>query len=424
MNNFISFKQSFANKFSILSLALGFSTFFVTQTIGQIIYLEIISVIAFILQKIPASRKTTGGFRFTNADMKFFFFLGFVWFTDQLFSNFIHDTNTTNQFLSLAQIFVFLILIYWGTSWFQINPARIYFFTIGYALSCLPTYFLVGNSISFDNAWKFLFGPNLTLLMFLVISDSKLTLFPKFAIPVFLSAVDLTFGSRSLALITLITTLTLIEPKRVRRNFFIYVTSLALIFLSIFLIEDTYRTLAISGQLGLNQQIKAQNQFSSGPILLVARSEFLYEISALKINWLTGYGAKPKITFEVLDKTSQYESLLGVKHNATAAYQVYSTTGALPRHSMILSAWVEGGVLALLFWLYLTWQMIRWSMITNSKNQPFGLLARYLIINSVWAILFSPLGAGSRVSMAYSIAVIYFQYTMNRLVDSREVPNA
>ncbi len=399
----------------IFSFLLGFSVFLVSKSVGQVIYLEVTAIFFLIIRTIRKTMQRQGLAEFRlERDGKLLISFGFLWFLDQAFSNVYHHTEKLDQLLSLSQILVVLILVYWSLTWFQEDTKRILYFTIGYCFSILPTYFFVPTLYSRSFAWQFLFGPSITLIIFLKLSLGYFTPLFKLSVIVVLAGLDLLGGSRSLALITLLTATALLRRNAVKRRLSTAILLLLVIVGSLFFAENIYKDLALSGKIGQRQQIKAQLQYSSGPLLLVGRSEFLYELASLKENWLVGSGAKPKITTEILDQTAQFEVLAGVRHTSTAAYQVYTTTGLLPRHSMLFASWVEGGLVALFFWLLLSWKILRWVYLSNSSTGPFGLLSYYLAVNYFWALLFSPLGAGSRVSLAFSIGVIYHQFMVTQ----------
>ena len=170
-----------------------------------------------------------------------------------------------------------------------------------------------------------------------------------------------------------------------------------------------YGNLAITGVLGQAQLIKYSQQSQAGPILLSGRSELLYELSAISETRILGLGSNAFLTNEILEKVVTEEYRFGVVHNSTTSYMGYNADGKIPNHSMIFTAWLEGGVLAALFWFYVLFIVVRRFSSVATKSQPFGIISKYLSINFFWALFFSPLGAGSRVILAFSLGIIFFQ---------------
>lgn len=76
-------------------------------------------------------------------------------------------------------------------------------------------------------------------------------------------------------------------------------------------------------------------------------------------------------------------------------------------HSQLLQAWVEGGPLAALAFLYVLWRMLRslrWAIVRPLDR--FSVFALFLLINAAWCCLFSPfLGGDARINLAISICV-------------------
>ena len=406
---------------NVASFLLGFSSFLSTKSLGQIVYLEVAAVlflsIKFIRRAIEGRDATE---THLSKDVKFLLFFGFIWFLDQGFSNAYHQVSKLDQLLSLSQIFVLLVLMYWSLTWFQQNIKRIFYFIMGYCLSVLPTYFFIPTLYSRSYAWQFLFGPMITILVFLKLSRGHYSSPIKLTIISVLAALNLVGGGRSMALMTLLSATALLKRGVSKRRASSTLLILLAIVGTLFFAENIYKDLALSGKIGQNQQIKAQLQYSSGPLLLVGRSELLYALASLKENWIAGSGAKPEITTDILNRTAEFEISSGVIHTSTAAYQIYTKTGLLPMHSMLFSSWINGGIIALVFWMLLSWKILRWSYLSDISKGPLGLLSYYLVITYFWALLFSPLGAGPRVSLAFSIGVIYHQFKATQALESKD----
>lgn len=381
---------------------LGFFNFVSFASIAQIVLVEVIAISSMIF--VPL-RKKSSKFEF-NKEYQILYILGVLWLIGQILSNFLNRSDGLESIKSIAQICVLLTLLYWGFYWARKNPQILSFYLWGYIVSSIPEYFFSPGLYGSSDPWKFIFGPAITLMATLSIpriSSSKgivsILFFP-------LVLMDFLLGARSLGLITLFTAVMFLQ-KSFKQRGKVY-SLLFLIFICILLqfTYSVYANLASTGRLGASQYEKFERQSQAGPLLFVARSELLYELSAIRKNALLGLGGSPSVDQNFLQGVALEEFRFGVNHKSTAAYYQYTMNGKIPSHSMIFGAWMEAGVLGALFWLYLTWLVFR-NLLTSTGREPvFGLTVRYLSINFLWAVFFSPLGARSRVLIAITITLV------------------
>ena len=390
-------------KIKISLFFLGFMNFLSTRFFATLIYVELLAVIALFLvilgpPKIDQKR--------LDPKLRPLFFLGAGWGVQQAIVDLLRATAPRDAIASFAQVFVLCSLLYFALTWFQKDAIRIKYFLLGIVFSSIPSYFLEPSIYSKSDPWKFAFGPNVSLLFFLWISSKHFSSRKKILLITLLSGLDIVLGSRSLGLVTFLVVPFVLIRKSGRKK----VSSLILIALLVssfgFIAEKAYKDLSLSGVLGVNQELKAQNQINSGPLLLEARKEFLYEIASIRNNWFVGYGSHPNLEIGIATEVYRYESMLGFN---TGTYADIKSSGKIPQHSILFSAWLEGGILGLAFWLYLIYLLFKWQGRVNPIEGPFGSLSTYLFLNFCWAALFSPLGAGTRMIIAYTVAVIFFQ---------------
>ncbi len=384
---------------------LGFLNFVYFNSIGQLILVEFIAFFFVILKVIFFSKSKI----VLGKEIRTIFNLGILWLFGLLLSDYNAKSARIDTGKSIAQILVLLVLLYWVFTWLIENTDRITFYILGYCFSSLPRYFLLPAIFDHSDPWKFVFGPNITLLLFLIVGRVKLSQTINFCLITGLAAIHLLLGSRSLALITLLTLLTYRTGPFSKKNFIGTFTLAVVAIFSVFSLNYVYGNLAINGALGQAQQIKYSQQSQAGPILLSGRSELLYELSAISETRILGLGSNAFLTNEILEKVATEEYRFGVVHNSTTSYMDYNADGKIPNHSMIFTAWLEGGILAALFWFYVLFIVVRWFTSVATKSKPFGLVSKYLSINFFWALFFSPLGAGSRVILAFSLGIIFFQ---------------
>lgn len=389
-----------------LPFLLGFLNFVNFKSFGQLILIELIAVVLFVIIKILFLSESKYQY---GKEIRYIFYLGFLWLLGVLLSDYYAHSVRIETSKSVAQILVLLVLLFWVFTWLIQNKNRVTFYIIGFIFSSIPAYFFSPGIYDQLETWKFIVGPNLTLLLFLFIGRMKFNQMTTYCLIVGLASIDLILGSRSLALITLITLSTYRTTPLTKNKIFGTIIMVIIAGISLYSLNFIYSNLAMQGKLGLNQQIKYLQQSQAGPILLSGRSELVYELGAISETRFLGLGSDPYLNSSILEKTFLMENKLGVEHNSTTAYLDYTFNGKIPSHSIIFSMWFEGGVLAGFFWIYILFITFRWFMKIPTVSQPFGLLSKYLAIQLFWTVLFSPLGAGTRVVMAFSLGIIFLQ---------------
>ena len=394
-----------------LSFLLGLSNFIYYKSFGLIIFLEAIAVLFLILKFIFVSKSIKVAVDQDRKYFKWFYLFGSMWLVAQLFSDLINNTDSTNTIKILAQIIVIMILIYWAMNWFQLEKSRLNAFLLGYCLSMVPNYFLTPNILIQFEPWKFCFGPGFTMLLFLWYSKKRVTLPIQILTIIPLTYLDILWGSRALALVTFISWVSCVISRLVVANKVNIFTSFLALIIAGLLLSSFYHQMAMSGSLGTYQQEKAIQQFGSGPLILVARSELLYELATLRSHILIGTGSNPIISTEILNEVSNLNLKLGVDTKNTTAYQYLKSTGKIPKHSLLFSFWMTGGILGALFWIYLFLMLSNWTIKTKIGTAEYFYLSRFLYVGFIWNFLFSPLGAGQRVLLAITVATIYRDYS-------------
>ena len=391
--------QDYLKFYKLSAFTLGVFNFFSFSGVAQIIPVEVIALIAMVIVPfLSAGNK----FRI-EVEHRRIFLLGFLWLIGQAVSNYINKSDTLESLKNLAQILVLLCLLYWGFYWAKRNSLIVLYFLWGYLLSSIPQYVFLPGLYGNSDPWKFIFGPALTLVVLLLIprftysrSIALLAILP-------LLLTDFLLGARSLGLITLFSVIMLLKISLKQRGLVYSSLFLILISLLLFLTYSGYSNLASSGSFGAAQQEKFLRQTESGPILLVARSEFIYELSAIGETGIFGLGSSPTVDYNFLQGVALEEFKYGVNHQSTSAYNDYMLNKRIPSHSMLFGAWMEAGIFGALFWLYLTWLVVKNFFSATGRERGIGLAARYLSVNFLWAVFFSPLGAGSRMLVAITL---------------------
>jgi hypothetical protein len=71
-------------------------------------------------------------------------------------------------------------------------------------------------------------------------------------------------------------------------------------------------------------------------------------------------------------------------------------------------AWVEGGILGGICWIYIFALTVRSVLILNSLRPNLAPLYSYFLVSFLWDILYSPFGSVNRIWGAFFILLSYF----------------
>jgi hypothetical protein len=349
-------------------------------------------------------------------------FFGTIWLSAQVFTDFYRESARIDTVKSISQIFVLTVLILALLNCYQNREKALISYLYGYSLSYGLVFLQAITSGTAGDWWKFYFGPSLSLLFLIFIGSLKKSSMLKFFLVSLLGFFSIVLGSRSLGMILILTSIGFLNFRSSRS----VLRSMVFLFLCLLLantVNNLIRDASLTGKFGRYQQIKAEQQYSSGPILFVARSELTYELASIVESPIFGLGSNPSPSLEALINTYDFESKYGIVSRNTAAYQSLSTTGKTPQHSIFFGAWLEGGLPSIILLLYLFFQMMKWNSVNiiRVSRSKLSLLAKYLHINFLWAFFFSPLGAGSRMNLAVTVGVCFFVYNTNISKDSLNV---
>ena len=380
----------------------------------EIIPLELIAVAFFIASLGRCSKiqdiKTRNFLRQTMI-------IGFILIPTQILTDAYRSITLFETIKSTAQILTLIALIFSGITWLAINETRLRSFLIGYFSSSLISFFLFSNVYIAHDSWKFLFANFTTASLLYFLGGYSKSRIVAILMVLSLVSIHLIFGARSAAAITMLCVFPLLIPAGTRpskKNI-----SILLIFLTVVVLasEQIYQNLALGGTLGQAQLIKAREQFESGPLLLFARSETLYQLGAITENPIIGKGSNPELDQSLLLKISRNEYQLGLRSKDTAAYRSYLLSGRVPQHSMFFGSWLEAGIIGVIFWLTILLFLLREFTKFVFMRSRLSYITFYLLISTFWNLFFSPLGAGSRLFLAIAITCV----AHNRLGRSQEV---
>lgn len=163
----------------------------------------------------------------------------------------------------------------------------------------------------------------------------------------------------------------------------------------------TYSYFAETGALGPKAKAKFEAQSALGLNALQAgRQESIVSIQAIKDSPFLGHGSwarDPVYTQMLVAELTRR----GVKQFGTL-----DEHETIPSHSQILGAWVDHGILAVPFWLFTAFILLkgmRRAMEPDCIHREVILLFGFL---AFWNLLFSPFGAQERVAVATICAIM------------------
>lgn len=171
---------------------------------------------------------------------------------------------------------------------------------------------------------------------------------------------------------------------------------------SIYGVATWYKSAASSGLFGSKAQHKylsqSRNRFG---LLAGGRPEVVAGLLAVSKSPFIGYGSWP------LDQERFFQQaceIMEVKLQPDFYKRGYP---AIPTHSHILQSWVESGLAATFFWLYILSVLVRATYLPIHDEKRLRFYITSTVPGFVWAIFFSPISG--RIELCFFLAVIFNQ---------------
>ena len=153
-----------------------------------------------------------------------------------------------------------------------------------------------------------------------------------------------------------------------------------------------------------NEKFMSQAEGDYG-VLVGGRPETLVAIQAIRDSPIIGHGSFPEgLKYIQLKQDIQYE------HGYTDSDEppdIETEIPVIPTHSHLTLAWVEGGILGGLCWIYILILTVRGVLRVTELRPNLAPLYSYLLINFLWDILYSPFGSVNRMRAAFCILLSY-----------------
>jgi O-antigen ligase len=138
-------------------------------------------------------------------------------------------------------------------------------------------------------------------------------------------------------------------------------------------------------------------------VLVGGRPETLVAIQAIRDSPFIGHGSFPfGLKYVQMRQDIQYQ------HGYSDTDQPEDVDyPVIPTHSHLTMAWVEGGILGGICWIYILILTIRGTVRLTSLRPPLSPLYSYLLVSFLWDILYSPFGSVNRIRAAFYILLSY-----------------
>ncbi len=169
--------------------------------------------------------------------------------------------------------------------------------------------------------------------------------------------------------------------------------------------NDAIKYAARSGLFDESTRAKFEGQESGDyGVLVGGRPETLVAIQAIRDSPIIGHGSFPYgQKYLQLKQDIQYEH--GYSDTDEPEEVEYPV---IPTHSHLTMAWVEGGILGGICWIYILALTLRGVLHLNSLRPNLAPLYCYFLVGFLWDILYSPFGSVNRIWGAFFILLSYF----------------
>jgi hypothetical protein len=239
---------------------------------------------------------------------------------------------------------------------------------------------------SFANLWKYGIAAAVTVLALGAVTLHRERLWQPIVVLGSLSVVTLLLNFRSHSVICLATICLLLakHDKAARGR----VSGRSLLVGALALVALAYLPTAIvHGDFGRTVQLKTQVQLEDGgPILLAGRVEPPLSITAILERPLGGWGDANHISQHTIDRAGALAGRWGMDYKTYLPIWI-RPDGTVSLHSVALSAWAEGGLLAAVCPLLLIGISLRLAFRYSGR---WSALVTFLALQAVWDLVFSP----------------------------------
>ena len=338
--------------------------------------------------------------------------LGLIWLFGQVATDLIRNTPFADYSRGWAKII--FVLINFMTLYVLLyrNRRRLVLFGVGIVVGRALTYLFNPSELTLSDPWKFGLGGAVALL-FVLIAQSR-TVYRVWFLPsivvIIPATISLYQGFRSLAGVCFLTAVYLFMQqlfgRRTAHGARASPAKVALIFLvgigASLAFMQIYAYAASEGLLGREAAYKYQRQAAGRfGLFLGGRAEIYVSSQAIMDSPVIGHGSWAKDPYYV-------SMLLGLERFGYQVSERVVEKGLIPTHSFLFGGWVEAGVLAAVFWLWVLWIDGRVLSRLFLIREPLTPLIAFVGILLLWDVLFSPFGAERRILVPYYLVLLMF----------------
>jgi hypothetical protein len=399
---------------------LGAAGVYSLNVVGALPYSEVL-----LLTMLPALLLTRGKRAFDRQYLWFYILAG-GWFLGTQIADIYNGIPSYGRMKGTARV-VFFILDFIGLAILINNKTR----KILVSALSLATLLFLGSlqfSSEFVIQWKYGLSNAVAMVALLVSAYfyKRRRYWICFAIALILAALNLRYGFRSQLVINVISAVLILpifdsaqtqasnargNPNTVRilvlltmAGGVVYAANLAIKFAAENGIFDE----------STSAKFQTQSQGDYG-VLVGGRPETLVAIQAIRDSPILGHGSFPfGLKYLELKQDLQYE------HGYTDSDEPEDTEyPVIPTHSHLTMAWVEGGILGGICWIYIFILVLRAALRLSTLRPPLAPLYSYLLVSSLWDILYSPFGSVNRMRAAFFILLSYFILRSPKTVEVR-----
>jgi hypothetical protein len=362
-----------------------------------------------LLAFLPVLLLAQGARAFEKQYLRFYLLTG-GWFIGTLIADAYNGIPMFNRSKGIARV-VFFILGFMALAIFlNRKPRRIVIFALSIA------FVLLTGSLQFSGdfslRWKFGFSQGFAIVALL--GSSYLYAKKKFRlcllISVVLAGLNLNYGFRSqlgIHFVSVVLILPLFAQSGRRQGAPNPSRVLLLLALALGAAYTANAAIKYGARYGLfeesqNAKFLGQSEGDYG-VLVGGRPETLVAIQAIRDNPFIGHGSFPfDLKYVQMKQDIQYEH--GYSDSDIAQDTEYPV---IPTHSHLTLAWVEGGILGGICWIYILILTIRGAVRLSSLRPALAPLYSYLLVSFLWDILYSPFGSVNRIRAAFYVLLSY-----------------
>jgi hypothetical protein len=278
-------------------------------------------------------------------------------------------------------------------------------FLIGLAIGSMLSPFATGGAFGLKVYWKFYAGVPVCIIALSAVS--RLSALASVATLLGLAVLSVALDYRSLALMCILAagiTWLAMRRKAGQQATGRRVSKTSMIAAGLVIIAFLAFAIYLIQFLGAKYGYLDRFQRSNATRLISATVTW----KAIEQSPFIGYGSWPKDP-----ELARLRDKLVTKAKGNAAYRTQAQDDLIIAHSQFLQGWLEGGLLGLTFFAWLTWTLTRqmaWIGLV-SPYMPMTPLIAFMQLNCAWHLVFSPFSGLQRVYIAATCVLICYVAT-------------